>query len=604
MPKASPRLLNNSQSQVAENCYFSSGELIALKENLKIGDAILEKAGVKKTIYRFGQEETSDLRYWFHWTTDVSVVRGSIASDVTERTYYTGDGLPKVTYSPIATTGINKTYPLNSFLLGVPRPNIDDIGITVENLGIESLVSNGTLATATTREPITLGSEGTITIMGATEAVYNGTAIKITVTGANSFNYTLPAVAVVNVASGTLEYNYGGLPQTVFYAVTYVSGLGEEGAPAISNLVNVISGQKVTLTNLPFAPAGNYNFTKKRIYKTITGNVTTSFRYVGELNIATTTYVDRVPFDKVQENIPSLNYVEPPTDLRGLISLSNGMMAGISKNEVCFSIAYLPHAWPIEYRYSLNIKIVGLGSFGNSIVVLTDGIPSVLTGSSPESFSQDEVKVGQPCLSSRSIVELLGGVMWASDEGLAFISASGFDLATKGIFDRKSWKKYNPSSIHAYRWENRYVGFYEADGVKKGFIFDPLTGDFELLGFYATAGFTDPKNGNLYLAIGDDVYLFDGDEYGMLLKWRSRIFISPKPINMAFCKLSAREYPIRISLYADGDFIHVTDVEDETPFALPSGYLASQFEIELHGHGVVQGVAIAETVDELRGSVE
>lgn len=59
--------------------------------------------------------------FWFHWLEDVDVSRGTVAGDTLERTYFTGDGAPKMTYAGIATTG-GAPYPAASYTLGVPAP--------------------------------------------------------------------------------------------------------------------------------------------------------------------------------------------------------------------------------------------------------------------------------------------------------------------------------------------------------------------------------------------------------------------------------------------------------------------------------------------------
>jgi hypothetical protein len=600
-PKVAPRLLIEKYAQKAVNVNLVSGELRSLRENLKIGDELLEKAGVKKSIYRFGQEQ-DETEYWFHWLTDVDVVRGNIADDTAERTYFTGDGVPKYTYSPLAITGGGTEYPYGSYTLGVIKPDLTNTDVAVTNRVITSITILGTTATVTTDEPHKLITGSKATIAGATDPLYNGDKT-ITVVDEDTFTY-ITTTAPVSDASGTLSFNYGGLPETRLYAISYVSALGEEGAPAIMTpYVEAITGQIVTFTDLPTAPAGNYNYTKKRIYRTATGSQQSTLRYVGEVTLATTTFVDDILATELAENNPALQYEAPPSDLKCLIGLPNGMMAGISKNMVCITPAYVPHAYPIGNRYSFNVKLVAIASFGQSIAVLTDGIPTVMTGSSPEGMSQQDVKVGQPCLSAQSVVEVANGVMWASDEGLAFINNNGFDLATKLLFSEREWALYYPDTIRAYRWKNRYVGFYDTGTEQKGFVFDPATYDFYELDFYATAGFTNPKNGNLYLAIDDDVYLFDGGD-ALTSTWKSKVFTTARPENMGVGKVIADVYPVTFKLFANGNIKHSKTVLNDKPFSLPAGYTANEFEVELSGTNSIRSFAIAGTVEELTLRVE
>lgn len=601
-PKISARQLNPRLAVKAVNVSLTTGELAPLRGPLKIGNAILSKAGVKLSIYKFGQDLSDETQYWFHWLTNVNVVRGNFADDAVERTYFTGDGVPKITYSPNAVTG-GTNYPYGTYTLGVIKPDLLTLNLSVSNRAVTSITFAGTIATATTALPHKLQSNTKATIFGASDALYNGIQTVIVI-NATQFSYVMTAAPAAN-ASGTLSMNYGGLPESRVYAFAYVSALGEEGAPSISSgFLSVIAGQIVSITGMPTSPSGNYNYTRKRIYRVLSGTNKSALQVVGEVTLSATSFTDDVLSTQLDEVIESLTYEPPPSDLKRLIAFSNGMMAGISGNQVCISEPFAPHAYPIGYRYSLTaVKPIALGSFGQSIVVLTNGMPSILTGSSPQSMNQDEIKFGQPCLSAESTVEIAGGVMWASDEGLAFIGNNGFDLATKQLFTVREWALYYPKTIRGHRWQNRYVGFYDTGTVKRGFIFDALTTDFYELDFYATAGYTDPKNGNLYLAIGDDVFKFDA---GTNLKqlWLSKEFENSKLINMAVAKVVAKDYPVTFKLFASGNLKFTKQVQDGRIFSLPSGYKSTNFQVELSGNTLIQGFGIAESTEELKSAVE
>jgi hypothetical protein len=118
-PKVPPRYLQDSQAQTSLNADVFQG---SLKPLLALGSTVatLTKVGTPLTIYRYGQSVISDSEYWFHWLTDVDVCRSQIAGDVSEWTFYTGDGAPKATYNAIALSGSN--YPTVSRPLGMPAP--------------------------------------------------------------------------------------------------------------------------------------------------------------------------------------------------------------------------------------------------------------------------------------------------------------------------------------------------------------------------------------------------------------------------------------------------------------------------------------------------
>lgn len=116
-PRADVRLLPDGNAQVAQNIYTDRGGVRPLRGNRDIMP--LAKSGVR-TIYRFAQSLPYETQYWFHWTTDVDVVKGPIANDTNERTYWTGDGAPKYTTNALGTAGSN--LPSGWRPLGVPGP--------------------------------------------------------------------------------------------------------------------------------------------------------------------------------------------------------------------------------------------------------------------------------------------------------------------------------------------------------------------------------------------------------------------------------------------------------------------------------------------------
>ena len=117
-PVLTPATLPDAMAQTASNLVLYKGGVCPLKDTTTV--ATPTKSGVKKTIYRFGLDQP-ETQYWFSWTTDVRVVKGPIASDTTQRTYFTGDGAPKKTDMTLALTG-GTSYPMAAYNLGVPAP--------------------------------------------------------------------------------------------------------------------------------------------------------------------------------------------------------------------------------------------------------------------------------------------------------------------------------------------------------------------------------------------------------------------------------------------------------------------------------------------------
>ena len=111
-----PLLLPEGVGTLSRNHKPGRGDLRPWKSPLTVAAA---PAG-RKTIYRMGRDVASDASYWLSWTGMVKAVRGFDEADTTERTYYTGDGIPKVTDNTIALA--SAPYPTASRPLGLPAP--------------------------------------------------------------------------------------------------------------------------------------------------------------------------------------------------------------------------------------------------------------------------------------------------------------------------------------------------------------------------------------------------------------------------------------------------------------------------------------------------
>lgn len=119
-PKLPPRYLPETAAQVATDCEAIGNSLKPIKA-LSAAIAALLTPNVK-TLYRFGQDLTSETEHWFTWDKDVDVARSQIAGDTDEWTFYSGDGYPKATYSNLALSG-SGAMPRAFRPLGLPAPD-------------------------------------------------------------------------------------------------------------------------------------------------------------------------------------------------------------------------------------------------------------------------------------------------------------------------------------------------------------------------------------------------------------------------------------------------------------------------------------------------
>ena len=394
----------------------------------------------------------------------------------------------------------------------------------------------------------------------------------------------------------------GDYPATALetaYVVTLITNYGEESPPSPASNTELRwdqvdgapTGGGIVLA-LPGLPSGAQNIVTKRIYRVESGG---SFQFVDDVSASTSTYTDTIASDQLGLVIPSAEWDRPDDRMRGLTALPGGIFAGFFENTLCFSEAYLPHAWPVGYQLGLSSDIVALSSTAAGLVVGTNGKPILVTGSSPAAMAPMELDVDQPCLSKRSMVDMGDYAIYAGNDGLVAVGGSDARVITLDSMTRDQWRALGPETIHAYRYEERYVAFYDGGC----FVFTPGQG-FEFFDIEADAGYYDIAGDTLYVTQGNDVKAW-GKGSPMTYTWRSRIHeVPPGDGSFSCAKVIAYDYPVALRLYADGELAADIQVDDANLFRLPPGYtLSRDWEVELEGSVDVASVQVATTPSEI-----
>ena len=351
-----------------------------------------------------------------------------------------------------------------------------------------------------------------------------------------------------NVMTVTPDGTGIGLTVTRAYVYTLVSPYGEEGAVSEPVLATGKDDDQWDLANMDTTvpnPTERPSGYTKRIYRTVTGiSGTAAYFFVDEIPLATATYADTEPTDEVSLNdtCESFLWGEPPTTLKGLVSHPSGFLVGYDGHDVWFSEAYRPHAWPPSYVLSTDHKVVGLGIFGNSIAVMTEGYPYIISGNHPSALALRKHNASEPCLNRKSIVEMPFGVYYASLNGLQLATATTVVNATQQLITRDEWdSQYDLTTLQAARYNDYYVGFYTPTD---GFMFAPSepTAMFSQLRDHwdIDAIQTDSETGKT-IVIKDNIVSEWNAPTGepQLYTWRSKKFVLPRPSNMAAFRVSS-----------------------------------------------------------------
>lgn len=425
----------------------------------------------------------------------------------------------------------------------------------------------------------------------------------------NSYDLGMPAPAgtISVAAAGTPTSDDPVLAETRSYVVTYVEAIDGvatfEGPPSSpSPVVTVLLGQSVNLSNLPGPPVGSNLVAYKNIYRTNTGTAGTEYQFVATISAAATTYSDTKDSADLGEVLPSATWTAPPADLRGLISLPSGALAGFYGNTVAFSVPYVPSAWPAEYEIAVEFPIVAIAAFGNGLVVLTKGNPYAINGTTPGSMGSEKLEMGTACMSAKGVMDFGDTIVYPSTRGLVSVGVQGVGNLTEGLVNQRIWASLQPETAVAARFDNFYIAWTNNTQI----IFDIKTGDYSLhnIGWTPSCAWTDPVDGSLYLAramSGNDALYRWGKGTAGELGWKSKRFRLTAPVSMVAARIVADSYSgtVTAKFYADGVLKHTQTVTSNRPFRLPSGFLAKEWEIEVTAATTIFDVAMATSITEL-----
>jgi hypothetical protein len=495
---------------------------------------------------------------WLEWSEDgISAVEGPIPGDTLNRLYFTGDDYPRL--------GSQATLPNNTWRLGVPAPS--------------------------------------------------GT----------------PTVA----KSGTADAD--ATPNDVSYVYTLVTADGREGPPSSPSAVIELTDGETATISMPasYNPSGSgHNFASgalKRIYRSNTGSTNTQFQFLKEINFSQTSWPDNADAATLGEVLPSATWIGPPDDnnslypdgpLKGLIPLAQGVMAGFTGKRFCLSEPFLPHAWPIQYRITTEEDIVAIASTANGVAALTNGQPYFITGTDPSAMTAVRIDLAQACVNVNSVVDMGSYVLYAGPDGLCAVESASGSVVTAGLISVKQWNSdFNPTTIRAFRHEGTYVAF-NASG---GWVYDPRGDENALstltLSGEVRGGYTNPKDGELYVIVGNKIQKYRGSNTSKTLSFKSKKFVTPSPVSMGWVSVHANTYPVTIKVYGDGTLIaHYTLTQSGSTYTqattVPSGIsngtlrepvmrmpavVAQEWEIQVEGTDINE-FCLAQSMDEIRQS--
>ena len=439
------------------------------------------------------------------------------------------------------------------------------------------------------------------------------------------------------------------------YVYTWVTAYGEEGPPSSPALVNGWSNgvwQINLFTPLPADMGVQRNITTTRIYRTISNQSGMATYYlVAEIPVTQASYIDTIDDATVAINLQlvSLYWFEPPADLQGIAAFPNGITVGFRSNEVWFSEAYRPHAWPPGYVLTTEFPVVGIGVCGQAIVVCTQGTPYLINGVNPAAMALTKINLTEPCLHRGSIVSTDTTVLYVSQNGLIQISQSGQGSnISEGWITRERWQSLTPQQqVRAIKHMTSYFAFGAGSGgpLNEGYTVElsqedqtsftvwPQAGGHRLgfgqlslpNGFNVVNVEVDAWTGVALLVQNGGVYQYDFTDQSPIIvpyKWRSKVYQPLSKKNFAACRvwftvpnttppqvtrntsepqpvLGPNQYGI-VRIYKDGQLWTTRELRSSGELMrIYSGSTAEMWQFELEARVNVSNLQVATSVKEL-----
>ena len=379
----------------------------------------------------------------------------------------------------------------------------------------------------------------------------------------------------------------------------------------------------------------------------VTGVAT--YFFVTQIPIATTTYADSTVSVSGNNQLESLYWEPPPSDLKGLTIMPNGIIAGFRSNEIYFCEPYRPHAWPVAYALSVNYPIIGLGVMGQTLIVCTAVAPYAISGVNPASMSMSRIADIEPCMSRGSVVSTPGAVVYAGPSGLVAVTPGGAQNITRSMITKDKWDDFLPiTNLRAaeindsyYCWGSQQgVSFQSSAFQNDAFQQPDLTGGYT--GAYidfqnarvsynklatddpALNVFSDVWSGEVFVLKTGKVYWLDlsgSRERGPYI-WRSKIFSMPNRRNLEAMRVWFNTFsdsptlsPVRntnlvqtlqadqwglIRVYADDTLVMCRELRVDGEFMrLPSGFKAATYQIEIEARVRITSIELSSVAKEL-----
>lgn len=294
---------------------------------------------------------------------------------------------------------------------------------------------------------------------------------------------------------------------------------------------------------------------------------------------------------------------KPRAGMQGLVTLPGGILAGYEKNVVCFSRAYLPHAWPPNFEITVDGNIKAIKAAASGLVVITDKSPYLIVGASPGAMSPVQIDMIEPCVAPFAAVDMGSFVVYPSNDGLIAIAGQNNRNLIDGVIDRDEWRSYVKPNAVACAFNGKY--WYFSDNG--GFVFDIESQAYSMHDISAIAVHADYINDQIYIVTpGGALTTYSRSALvNKSLTWASKVYEVGDHASLSAAKIaSIGDVTFKVDYtYRDANQVQQTQSHTHTAkpyqaFRLPA-VRADSIKITLSGDCTVKRVQLASSMQEL-----
>lgn len=404
------------------------------------------------------------------------------------------------------------------------------------------------------------------------------------------------------------------------YRYTYVNRLGQEGPGSPpSQMIRANDGARITVCGF-VKPESEWCVDRVRLYRLATPYETgleqsnpanTEWFLVEEIRIGSLfTYVDTKTDLELGNGAQGVfvtdEYLPPPSDLTGIVSCENGIIAGISPSTktVWMCEPHAPHSWPLRYMKKFYGTPVALAAAGAALYVGTTERPYVINLSDPGNANGAVPVLGTrvplPCVSKRSMVADTNSAYYASTDGLVALAGGEAKIISQSRLSERDWQELRPNRMIGHVRKGYYHGYTDVAGIRFRTI-DQEHATINEIGYTNLSerpfGLWRHPDGELYYSEGTKIFKWNAGDRLREYTWQASLTKFQRRTALTAAQLDrAKGGRAQFTLITDYGRIFTRQVDHSSYFRIKGKQNAAFASVEIKGTAEVFEYSLATSI--------